>query len=533
MSIRTLVEPMETTRALSAPAQLRTIPRVLSIAGTDPTGGAGIQADLKSIGAQGGYGMAVVTSLVAQNTRGVRSVHTPPPAFLEEQLRAVSDDVAIDAVKIGMLGDVETIRTVRRWLPQASGAVVVLDPVMVATSGDRLLAADAEDELRALVPLADLVTPNLPELAVLLGEPVAPSWEAALEQGKRLAASTGTSVLVKGGHLAGGAGDQDGDLVCPDALVDASDGAGTVTVVDGVRIKTRNTHGTGCSLSAALATVQARTGDWHRSLLIVKKWLGGALERADELNVGEGNGPIHHFHEFMPTQAPATSQDERPFSEQVWQLTARHRRAIDALGFVTALGDGSLPSEQFAYYLAQDALYLKDYSRVLSRASALAPTEAEQLFWAGSALNCLEVESELHRTWLSGRELPTRQGPVTKAYVDHLLAASANAGYAVLVAAVLPCFWLYAHVGSALHAQWSGSGVGRAHPYADWMETYADPAFAEATARAIAYADSAFACASPADRAAMIDAFEASAWYEHEFFDAPTRPDLRESAELP
>jgi hydroxymethylpyrimidine/phosphomethylpyrimidine kinase len=339
-------------------------------------------------------------------------------------------------------------------------------------------------------------------------------------------------VLVKGGHLDAGVSGPDGDLACPDALVDAS---GTVTVVGGARIDTRNTHGTGCSLSAAMATVQARTGDWHESLLIVKKWLRGALERADELNVGEGNGPIHHFHEFVPGGASniAGAHDERPFSEQVWELTARHRSAIDALGFVKALGDGSLPDEQFAYYLAQDALYLRDYSRVLSRASSLAPTEAEQLFWGGSALNCLEVESELHRTWLAGREKPTRQGPVTKAYVDHLLAASANGSYAVLVAAVLPCFWLYAHVGNALHAQWSGSDGAPEHAYAAWIQTYADPAFAEATARAIAFADSAFEGASPADKAAMIDAFEASAWYEHEFFDAPTRVDLRESAKLP
>lgn len=517
MSIRTLAEPVTDNRP--AREQSRIIPRVLSIAGTDPTGGAGIQADLKSIGAQGGYGMAVVTSLVAQNTRGVRSMHTPPSSFLEEQLLAVSDDVAIDAVKIGMLGGAETIDAVRRWLPRAAGAVVVLDPVMVATSGDRLLAPDAEEALRALVPLVDLVTPNLPELAVLVDEPVAGSWDAALDQGQRLAVATGTAVLVKGGHLGGPR--------CPDALI-APDGPATVTVVDGPRVQTLNTHGTGCSLSAALATVQVRTRNWHESLVIIRKWLRGALEHADELNVGEGNGPIHHFHAMTPGGTAG-----RPFSELAWERISGHRSAINALGFVQSLGDGSLPADQFAYYLQQDALYLRDYSRVLARASSLAPTEAEQLFWAGSAQNCLEVESELHRTWLAGRGETARQGPVTKAYVDHLLAAAAHASYPVLVAALLPCFWLYAHVGTALHAQWAGSGAGRAHAYADWIETYADPAFAEATARAIAYADSAFAEASARDRAAMMEAFEASAWYEHEFFDAPTRSDLRESANLP
>lgn len=485
MSIRTLVHHAEAPKNLPA---TRSIPRVLSIAGTDPTGGAGIQADLKSIGAFGGYGMAAVTSLVAQNTRGVRAVHTPPSSFLEEQLRAVSDDVVIDAVKIGMLGDAGTIRTVRGWLPQAPDAVVVLDPVMVATSGDRLLAADAEEALRRLVPLVDLVTPNLPELAVLLNEPAAADWNAAVEQGKRLAASTGTAVLVKGGHLGG--------PDCPDALVDASDGEISVTVVPGTRIRTPHTHGTGCSLSAALATEQVRTRDWRRSLETVKQWLRGALERADELQVGEGNGPIHHFHAVPAFSAEkpggAHSAVGRPFSELAWEQTSHHRSAISALAFVTALGDGSLHPDRFSYYLGQDALYLREYSRVLARASSLAPSEAEQLFWAASAQNCLEVESELHRTWLSGREVPTRQGAVTKAYVDHLLAAAAHASYPVLVAAVLPCFWLYAHVGEALHTQWAHSAGADGHPYAAWMETYADPAFAEATARAVAFADSAY-----------------------------------------
>ncbi len=271
---------------------LRDVPRVLSIAGTDPTGGAGIQADLKSIAALGGYGMAVVTSLVAQNTRGVRSVHTPPASFLTEQLDAVSDDVAIDAVKIGMLGDVATIAVVREWLHRARPPLLVLDPVMVATSGDRLLAADAETALRELVGMADLVTPNLPELAVLVDGPIAVDWPAALEQGRRLSMSCGTVVLVKGGHLSA--------EFSPDALVDATgqlDGAdgGAVEFVS-PRVATRNTHGTGCSLSSAVATAMARTGDWAGAVRQAKDWLQDALTSADELEVGQGNGPINHFH---------------------------------------------------------------------------------------------------------------------------------------------------------------------------------------------------------------------------------------------
>ena len=265
------------------------VPRVLSIAGTDPTGGAGIQADLKSIAATGGYGMAVVTALVAQNTRGVRSVHTPPVSFLHEQLTAVSDDVVVDAVKIGMLGTADAIRTVTGWLDTLRPPAVVLDPVMIATSGDRLLDSDAEEALRGLLAHVDLVTPNLPELAVLLGEKQVGSWDEALEQGTRLAAAYRLSVLVKGGHLTGAA--------APDALLRFDDdGALQVAEVRSTRVDTVNTHGTGCSLSSALATLYARSGDWGTALRLAKAWLQEALETADELEVGSGHGPVNHFH---------------------------------------------------------------------------------------------------------------------------------------------------------------------------------------------------------------------------------------------
>jgi len=265
------------------------IPRVLSIAGTDPTGGAGIQADLKSIAAHGGYGMAVVTALVAQNTHGVRSIHQPPPEFLREQLLAVSDDVRIDAVKIGMLGDSATAAVVSEWLPLAAGAVVVLDPVMVATSDHRLLDADAEQAVRELVAQVDLVTPNLPELAVLLDAPVADEWPRALEQARELSTRSGAVVLAKGGHLKGGP--------CPDALVDEHGRVpGGVVEVPGDRVDTPHTHGTGCSLSSAMATRLARGDDWADALQAVKAWLQDSLRHAHELEVGSGHGPIHHFH---------------------------------------------------------------------------------------------------------------------------------------------------------------------------------------------------------------------------------------------
>jgi hydroxymethylpyrimidine/phosphomethylpyrimidine kinase len=521
------------------------IPRVLAIAGSDPSGGAGIQADLKSIAANGGYGMAAITALTAQNTQGVRAVHVPPAAFLTAQLDAISDDIGIDAVKIGMLGDAAVIDAVRSWLEKVRPAVVVLDPVMVATSGDRLLQESAEAALQALLPLADLITPNLAELAILLKEPVAGDWAEALAQGKRLAALTGTTVLVKGGHLdaadPGNATDaadagNGADAGCPDALVNTGGLLGQETVVvPGERIATRNSHGTGCSLSSAMATVQARVGDWEAALREVKPWLLGALREASVLDVGTGNGPVHHFHHLQRIQDGQHLTDgqrgrhhpgghgpaEGEFAAALRAGATGDLEAIYALDFVRGLADGTLPEHEFAYYLAQDAIYLNGYSRVLARAAAIAPTEAEQLFWARSAQTCLEVESELHRSWLSTRPTAPSLGPVTKSYVDHLLAASVSGSYGVLVAAALPCFWLYAEVGSTLHREFLAGGAPGAHPYADWLRTYADEDFAAATRQAIAYTDTAARRASESEREAMALAFRQSSRYEVDFFDAP------------
>ena len=263
-------------------------PNVLSIAGTDPTGGAGIQADLKSIAAAGGYGMCVVTSLVAQNTQGVREIHTPPQDFLRAQLAAVFDDVAVDALKIGMLGNVETTHTVSSFLKDNRVDIVVLDPVMVATSGDRLLTADAEEALRQFVrDHATFVTPNIPELAVLAGKQPAQTFEEAIEQGRDFAADTNVTVVVKGGHLTGDTASN--ALVTPD---------GNVTVAEVARVHTKNTHGTGCSLSSAFATRVAIDPTPAEALAWVSDWLHEAIAHADELNVGQGHGPVNHFHQL-------------------------------------------------------------------------------------------------------------------------------------------------------------------------------------------------------------------------------------------
>ncbi|HWU46164.1 MAG TPA: bifunctional hydroxymethylpyrimidine kinase/phosphomethylpyrimidine kinase [Humibacter sp.] len=268
------------------------IPRVLSIAGTDPTGGAGIHADLKSIAANGGYGMAVITALVAQNTTEVRAIHTPPAAFLAEQLDAVSDDVTIDAVKIGMLATAENAVIVADWLARTAPPVVVLDPVIKASTGRPLGTGDLVQAIRDLLPACSVVTPNLDELAALAGKERASTWAAAIAQAQRLSDRFQTAVLITGGHLGG--------RTSPDALVDAQDTLGTGEAVlewTAPRIATANTHGTGCCLSAGLATNRVRLGDWAHAIRATKSWITQSLITADELDVGAGAGALNHFSE--------------------------------------------------------------------------------------------------------------------------------------------------------------------------------------------------------------------------------------------
>ena len=263
-----------------------TLPRVLSIAGTDPTGGAGIHADLKSFEAAGAYGMAVVTALVAQNTQGVRSIHIPPVNFLQEQLDCVKDDVLIDAIKIGMLGSVAITETVSEFVSSLpDGVPVVCDPVMIASSGDRLLEPAAERAVQELARRATVVTPNLPELAVLAGVEEPRTLEEAIAVASEWAATNGTWVVVKGGHLDGEHADN--ATVSPD---------GHVTRVPCPRVETKNTHGTGCSLSSALAARLAAGDTLDAALQWATEWIHEAIAHADELHVGKGHGPIDHGH---------------------------------------------------------------------------------------------------------------------------------------------------------------------------------------------------------------------------------------------
>ncbi len=261
------------------------IRNVLSIAGSDPSGGAGIQADIKAISANGAYAMAAITALTAQNTQGVAGIELVEAEFVAAQIAAVFADVRVDAVKIGMIATADIAAAVARALADQHDVPIVLDPVMIAKGGAPLLADDAIATLRdQLLPLATLVTPNLPEVAHLLGQPVADTRQAMAAQARDLALHSQNAVLVKGGHLAG---DDSPDVLFAD---------GSLHWFESCRTATKNTHGTGCTLSATLATELAKGADVIEAVRAAKTYVSGAIAAADDLRVGHGHGPVHHFH---------------------------------------------------------------------------------------------------------------------------------------------------------------------------------------------------------------------------------------------
>ena len=263
--------------------------RVLTIAGSDSGGGAGIQADLKTISANRCYGMSVITALTAQNTLGVTAIHAVPVDFVAAQMDAVLSDIGTDAVKIGMLFSPELIRTVADGLRRHGAKNIVLDPVMVAQSGDKLLQDEAVAAIKEhLIPLADLITPNLPEASVLLDREI--TSEADLSAAATdLAAMGAGNVLSKGGHL---------ESANRDDCLYLGDEQRLVTLA-GERVVTRNNHGTGCTLSSAIAAYLARGEDMETAVRLGKDYITGAIQAGAAYEIGRGNGPVHHFFRFF------------------------------------------------------------------------------------------------------------------------------------------------------------------------------------------------------------------------------------------
>jgi hydroxymethylpyrimidine/phosphomethylpyrimidine kinase len=263
-----------------------TVPIALTIAGSDSGGGAGIQADLKTFAALGVYGASVLTAITAQNTKGVFAVHEVPAEFIAAQMDAVFSDLDVRAVKIGMLGSAAAIAAVGAGLRRRRARNVVLDTVMVASSGGKLLHDDAVDALRALIAQAGLITPNLPEAAALTGTAQARDEEEMGAQAQKLLTLGAAAVLIKGGH---GSGSESVDI-----LIEVA----SRTRFAAPRIETRNTHGTGCTLAAAIAAGLAKNLSLVDAVRQAKAFVTAAIEAADRLEIGSGSGPVHHFHKW-------------------------------------------------------------------------------------------------------------------------------------------------------------------------------------------------------------------------------------------
>jgi len=261
------------------------IPTALSIAGSDPSGGAGIQADLKTFSALGVYGMSAITALTAQNTQGVSGIHLAPAAFVASQITAIFADIRVNAVKIGMIAHAEIAHAVADVLTAQEKVPVILDPVMVAKGGHALLEEEAVSALKSrLLPLADLLTPNLEEAARLLDTAVASNRTEMEIQGRALLTLGPKAILMKGGHL--------DSKESPDLLITEHE----TVWIESMRIETPHTHGTGCTLSSAIAAELAKGEDLMTAVKHAKRYIEGAIAAADTLQIGSGHGPTHHFH---------------------------------------------------------------------------------------------------------------------------------------------------------------------------------------------------------------------------------------------
>ncbi|CAE6488947.1 unnamed protein product [Rhizoctonia solani] len=506
---------------------------ILTIAGTDPSGGAGIQADLKTFAAHGCYGTSVVTALVAQNTQGVQAIHAPPPDFVSHQIQCVLDDIPPRAIKTGMLTDEPTLRAILQTLKgfYVEGKEIpplIVDPVMVSTSGHSLLESSANALIKEeLVPLAAMITPNVPEAELLLGlEPGSvKTLEAMLRAAEGISKLGPRATLVKGGHCKLSAGDvlalaktQDADALyvrwdagCgpdqpailrlenakameeQDIVADVlhlrdpkGDGVATVTLFVRPRLETTSTHGTGCTLSAALACAFAQGLTPFDATIQATRYSHQAIATAPR--VGKGHGPLNHGHSVIARVIPQpTPVSPYPFVSALINSCPGLWRDYVEHPFVTQIAAGTLPAENFVHYLKQDYIYLKHYARAHGLLAAKSSTFSGAAAAATIVLHIVR-ESQMHVDYcgkwgVTPEELEnTPELPATSAYARYIMDVGYQGDDFMLIIAVASCLLGYAEVGKKLLA---GGANTEGNPYKRWIEDYGGVEFQEATRRGI------------------------------------------------
>ncbi|RDW70303.1 putative thiamine biosynthesis protein thi-4 [Coleophoma crateriformis] len=458
--------------------------RVLVIAGSDSSGGAGLEADQKTIAAHGCYAMTATTALTAQNTLGVEDIHLTPPSFVKKQIDACISDVGVDVVKTGMLATAETIEIVAEALLRHKVAITVIDPVMVATTGAQLLPEEAVRLLRQhLLPNTTILTPNFPEAKLLLSEAGKAvedpkDVEGLISIAKSVQSLGPKYVLLKGGHLPF---KKDGTVAILDAekelMVNVLYGEGQVTRIESDYYNTKNTHGTGCSLASAIASNLASGLSMIPAVKAACRYVEAGIKTATDL--GHGNGPINHFHStYTLPFTPGYFLEYllgRPDVAKAWKEHIEHE-------FVAGLGDGTLPLDRFKYYLVQDYLYLIQFAR----ASALAAFKAktiDEIAAAAKVVENIHRETALHIAYckdfgITKEEMESSQeSQACTAYTRYVLDIGQTQDLLALQVAMAPCLIGYMHIAKRLHAD--PKSKREDNVYWTWIETYIGENYAE------------------------------------------------------
>ncbi|GAB7351477.1 hypothetical protein MBLNU459_g2131t2 [Dothideomycetes sp. NU459] len=473
--------------ALGSMQTMSNVRRILVIAGSDSSGGAGLEADQKVIAAHGCYAMTATTALTAQNTQGVYGIHETPSGFVQQQIDACADDIGIDVVKTGMLASASTIRIVADALKRHNVPFAVVDPVMVSTSGARLLAENAINVLcEHLLPVTDLLTPNIPEAHLLLEECGKAAQDIRdLDDMKQLAKSVSElgprNVLIKGGHIPLTKHHEAARTEAEkQLLVNVLYGEGTFTIFESEYQISRNTHGTGCSLASAIACNIASGLDLEQSIRVAGRYVEAGIRTSK--TIGKGSGPINHFHSLNILPAPPGGFVEHLLERQdvakVWQEFTHH-------DFVERMGDGTLPIDSFKYYMVQDYLYLIQFAR----ANALAAYKAKTLDdIAASATIVLHInhETQLHISecrdlGLSLEDLTSsEEHQACTAYSRYILDIGQSDDWLALQMAMLPCLLGYMQIAERLSMQQDPKAPREANRYRQWIDNYVAEDYTEA-----------------------------------------------------
>ncbi|KAJ4150036.1 hypothetical protein LMH87_010803 [Akanthomyces muscarius] len=469
--------------------------RVLVVAGSDPSGGAGLEADQKVLAAHQCYAMTATTALTVQNTKGVTGVHVVPAEFVGRQIDAVVEDIGVDVVKTGMLGYVETIDVLSDMIEKHNLTTVVVDPVMVSTSGAQLLPREAIKHLSGrLLRRTTLLTPNVPEAKLLLAEnglsePETPrTVDELVDLAQRLRVALGPAwVLVKGGHVpfrasdmtatAEGSEQDDGGAVVVDVLVGPG---GDVVKVQSKFQKSTSTHGTGCSLASAISAHLSQGKDVPTAVRAACRYIAAGIQTAPRL--GGGNGPLNHFHSsYALPFSPGYFIEyllERPDVQPVWKEFVHHP-------FVMALGNGTLPLESFKGYIIQDYLYLVHFAR----ANALAAYKAKNISdiqRSNDIVGHIVREMDLHINYCKSFGIPEEEIQATEelqactAYTRYVLDIGQSEDWLALQMAIAPCLLGYGAVAQMLAAHPATVREQQANTYWPWIETYGAADYVEA-----------------------------------------------------